>query len=47
MNCNKSIYDRIHKYLGELMDNLHLMNKSFSYLMGGNNNFPKNMNIMF
>jgi hypothetical protein len=43
-NCNKSIYDRIHKYLGEPTNDLHLMNKSFCYLTGGNNNFPKNTN---
>nr|AND49411.1 hypothetical protein RF2 [Sphagnum portoricense] len=43
-NCNKSIYDRIHRYLGEPTNDLHLMNKSLSYLTGGNNNFPKNTN---
>ncbi len=41
-NCNKSIYNRIHRYLSEPTNDLHLMNKSLSYLTGGNNHFPKN-----
>jgi hypothetical protein len=43
MNCNKSIYDRIHKYLGEPTNDLHSMNKFSSYLTEGNNNFLKNI----
>ncbi len=43
-NCNKSVYDRIHRYLSEPTNDLHLMNKSLSYLTRGNNNFLKNTN---
>jgi len=42
-NCNKSIYDRIHRYLGEPTNDLHSMNKFSSYLTEGNNNFLKNI----
>ncbi len=30
--------------MGELTNDLHLMNKFLSYLTGGNNNFPRNTN---
>nr|AND48497.1 hypothetical protein RF2 [Flatbergium sericeum] len=43
-NRHELIYDRIYKYLDEPTNNLHLMNKSLSYLTGKNKNFPKNMN---